>query len=100
MFRLPRWTYTLLSKSFEKPGTGSLGGDLSQGQWQKVALARALYRPSTILVLDEPSAWLDAQSEARLINTINAADAAAKLIVSHRLKLTRRRGSDNRARPR
>jgi ATP-binding cassette subfamily B protein len=35
------------------------GSELSMGQWQRVALARALASEAPILVLDEPTAWLD-----------------------------------------
>ncbi|MFN8594999.1 MAG: ATP-binding cassette domain-containing protein [Anaerolineae bacterium] len=47
----------MLGKWFER------GNDLSGGEWQKVALARAFMRDAEVLVLDEPTAALDALNE-------------------------------------
>ena len=44
------------------------GTDLSGGQWQKIALARAFFRQSDILVLDEPTSVLDARAEYDISN--------------------------------
>ena len=44
--------------------------DLSMGQWQRVALARALYSKSPILVLDEPTSWMDKKSTEVFYKTI------------------------------
>ena len=51
---LPQGYDTMLGKWFER------GHDLSGGEWQKVALARAFMRDAEVLVLDEPTAALDA----------------------------------------
>ena len=59
--RLPQGTGTLLGRLFDG------GSELSMGQWQRVALARALASDAPVLILDEPSAWLD--QDAR--NTLN-----------------------------
>jgi ATP-binding cassette subfamily B protein len=66
------------------------GGDLSIGQWQKVALARAFMRTAQLLILDEPTASLDARSEYDVFQRIRnlTADRAAVLI-SHRFSTVR-----------
>ena len=53
--KLPEAEKTLLGKLFEG------GEELSMGQWQRIALARALYKKSPVLVLDEPTSWMDAE---------------------------------------
>jgi ATP-binding cassette subfamily C protein CydD len=69
---------------------GVQGSGLSGGQAQRVAVARALHRhatgPARVLVLDEPSSALDAETESRLWATLRErADAGATiLLVSHR----------------
>ena len=62
------------------------GRELSGGQWQKVALARAFFREAEIYILDEPSAALDAESEDQLISKFEELykDKGA-ILVSHRL---------------
>ncbi len=68
--------------SAERPG----GTELSGGQWQRVALARALFRGSGLLILDEPSAALDARAEAELFTTVRTATRGrAVLLITHRL---------------
>jgi ATP-binding cassette, subfamily B, bacterial len=62
------------------------GTDLSGGQWQRVALARAAYRDASLLVLDEPSAALDARAEAELFETVRTSmRGRAVLLITHRL---------------
>ncbi len=67
------------------------GAELSPGEWQKLLLARAFYRPAPVLILDEPLATLDALAEAALIESLFAApNGITRLIVSHRLATVRR----------
>ena len=65
------------------------GRELSGGQWQKLALARALAREADLMVLDEPTAALDPESEAllfrRLLDQKRADARTITVIVSHRL---------------
>ena len=62
------------------------GTELSGGQWQKLATARALYRSARLLILDEPTAALDPRSEAEVFSTFAAlARGRTTLLVTHRL---------------
>ncbi|WP_341348187.1 ABC transporter ATP-binding protein [Paenibacillus sp. FSL H3-0469] len=62
------------------------GTDLSGGQWQRVAIARGLFRDSDYMILDEPTAAIDPLEETRLYNDFAALcrDKTA-ILVSHRL---------------
>ncbi|MGF1426292.1 ABC transporter ATP-binding protein [Kitasatospora sp. LaBMicrA B282] len=64
-----------------------LGGEeLSGGQWQRIALARAFHRPAGLLVLDEPTAALDPRAEHRIFTGLRAIAAdKAVVLVTHRL---------------
>jgi ATP-binding cassette subfamily B protein len=62
------------------------GIDLSGGQWQRVAIARGLYRSSKFIVLDEPTAAIDPIEEERIYNQFRrlSQDKCA-IVVTHRL---------------
>jgi len=66
------------------------GVDLSGGQWQKIAIARALYRPSGFLILDEPTSSLSPSSESMLYDQfMEVAKGSPLLMISHRLGSTK-----------
>jgi ATP-binding cassette subfamily B protein/ATP-binding cassette subfamily C protein len=67
---------------------GNKGVNLSGGQWQRLALARAFYRNAPILILDEPTSAIDALAEARIFNRLFARSNERTVItVSHRLSV-------------
>ena len=65
---------------------GEVGSGFSEGQAQRICIARALLHPGTILVLDESTSALDAVTEERLLSNIRAQYAGHKTIlcISHR----------------
>ena len=66
------------------------GVDLSGGEWQKVALARAYLRDAQILVLDEPTASLDARSEQQVFQQFaELTQTKLSLLISHRFSTVR-----------
>ena len=78
--KFPRGYETRLGHLFKE------SEELSIGQWQKMALARAFYRDAPLLLMDEPSSALDANSERRIIKSLqHLAENKTTLIVSHRL---------------
>lgn len=78
---LPRDYDTPLMRIFEQDGI-----ELSGGQWQKLAIARAFYRESDILILDEPTASLDPMAEQDIFNTFDRLrEGKTTIFVSHRL---------------
>jgi ATP-binding cassette, subfamily B, bacterial len=81
---LPQGLDTVLGGWFEA------GQELSAGQWQKLAIARAFMRDAEVLVLDEPTASIDAEGEHDLFQRFRqlAAERSA-LIISHRFSTMR-----------
>ncbi|QDP95440.1 ATP-binding cassette domain-containing protein [Microlunatus elymi] len=66
------------------------GADLSLGQWQRIAIARVLYRDPSLVVLDEPTASLDAHAEADLFATLEKLrQGRTFIIISHRFSTVR-----------
>lgn len=62
------------------------GKELSGGQWQRVSLARAFFRNSSVLLLDEPSSALDVVAEHEIFDRISRlSEKRSALLISHRL---------------
>ncbi|MDR0358837.1 MAG: ATP-binding cassette domain-containing protein, partial [bacterium] len=81
-----------LPAGYETPlGTAFAGGaDLSPGQWQRLALARAVFRDAPVVILDEPTAALDPRAEHELLARLRSLFAGrAVLLISHRLSCAR-----------
>jgi len=82
---LPQGYDTVLGKWFDG------GVNLSGGEWQKVALGRAFMREAQILILDEPSAALDAKAEYELFSRLQQlAHGRTAIFISHRFSTVRR----------
>jgi len=82
--RLPLAYDQLLGRRFDG------GVDLSGGEWQKIALARAYLRDAQLLVLDEPTAALDARSEYEVYERFAELTAGkTALLISHRFSTVR-----------
>ena len=81
---LPGGKDQILGKMFEG------GIDLSGGQWQKLALARAFYRNAPILILDEPTSAIDAKAEYEIFQKVqNLQKDKTVIIISHRFSTVR-----------
>lgn len=81
---LPKGYETVLSPEYDG------GKDLSIGQWQRVALARAFFRDAPFLILDEPTAALDARAEYELFEAIRTlCRGRTVLLISHRFSSVR-----------
>lgn len=66
------------------------GVDLSGGQWQKLALARAFYRNAPILILDEPTSAIDAKAEFEIFENVQRLEKdKTVIIISHRFSTVR-----------
>ena len=79
----PNGKNTMLSREFD-------GVDLSGGQWQRIAIARGLYRRHNIIVLDEPTAAIDPLEESRIYRKfVEISKDKTAIIVTHRLGSTK-----------
>jgi ATP-binding cassette subfamily B protein len=81
---LPQRYQTMLGRRFEG------GVDLSGGQWQKVALGRAYMRDAQLLILDEPTAALDARAEYEVFRRFTElTEGKMAILISHRFSTVR-----------
>jgi ATP-binding cassette subfamily B protein len=79
---LPKGYDTLLSRLFTE------GRDLSGGQWQRISVARGIYRDSPILVVDEPTAAMDARAEHAVFQSLrrlSGQTGRTTILITHRL---------------
>ncbi|MDQ6751214.1 MAG: ABC transporter ATP-binding protein/permease [Actinomycetota bacterium] len=84
LHRLPTEYETTLGRLFDE------GQELSSGQWQRVALARAFFRDAPLVIMDEPTAALDARAEYELFETMRELfKDRAVLLISHRFSSVR-----------
>ena len=82
--KLPRRYEQILGCRFEG------GVDLSGGEWQKLALARSYLRDAQVLILDEPTAALDARSEREVFQRFaELTEGKTSLLISHRFSTVR-----------
>ena len=82
--KLPKNYRQMLGRRFEG------GVDLSTGQWQKIALARAYMRDAQILILDEPTASLDARAEFEVYQRfVELTAGKMAILISHRFSTVR-----------
>jgi ATP-binding cassette, subfamily B, bacterial len=78
---LPHGAATMLSRQFQK------GRDLSGGQWQRISVARGLYRDAPLVVADEPTAAMDARAEHAVFAALREMGSSERItvLVTHRL---------------
>jgi ATP-binding cassette subfamily B protein len=82
--RLPKGYDQMLGRRFEE------GVDLSGGEWQKVALGRAYLRDAQVLILDEPTAALDARAEYEVFQRFaELTRGRMAVLISHRFSTVR-----------
>ena len=81
---LPKGYETTLGRRWEK------GAELSGGQWQKIALARAFMRDAEVMILDEPTSALDAQAEYEVFKHFGELmQGRIAVLISHRFSTVR-----------
>ncbi len=81
---LPHGINQILGKMFDN------GVDLSGGQWQKLALARAFFRNAPVLILDEPTSAIDAKAEYEIFENVRTLQTnKTVIIISHRFSTVR-----------
>ncbi len=77
----------IMSKDFDNKNAT----DLSGGQWQRLSIARAFFRSPNVLLLDEPTAAIDAEAEYRIFQNILARQKGkSTIIISHRFSTVRK----------
>lgn len=82
--KLPKGYDTILGREFEN------GHELSIGQWQKLAIARAFYEGAPVLILDEPTSSIDSEAEFEIFNNLEREyKNKTLLLVSHRFSTVR-----------
>jgi len=82
--RLPAGYDQVLGKRFRT------GVDLSGGEWQKIAIARAYMRDAQLLILDEPTASLDARAEFEVFQRFRElSEGKTAVLISHRFSSVR-----------
>lgn len=82
--KLPKGYDSMLGKLFTD------GTELSGGEWQRVALARAFYRRSGILVLDEPTSFMDSWHEADWLDRFRQlARGRTSIVITHRFQIAK-----------
>jgi ATP-binding cassette subfamily B protein len=82
--RVPQGYDQMLGKRFDN------GVELSGGEWQKVALARAYMRDAQVLILDEPTAALDARAEYQVfLRFAELTEGRMAVLISHRFSTVR-----------
>jgi len=75
---------TILGRMFER------GIELSEGQWQKIALSRAFFRDTQMIILDEPTSAMDPKAEYELFQKFKEIlDGRTALLISHRMSTVR-----------
>ena len=76
---------SFMTRQFDDKGT-----ELSRGQWQKIVLSRAYFKNAPIIILDEPSAALDAEAEDKIFKNFEAiSDGKTGIMISHRISSAR-----------
>lgn len=82
--RLPKGYDTMLGTQFEE------GEELSIGEWQKIAIARAFLRHAQLLILDEPTSALDPEAEYEVFEKFRQLiEGKTAILISHRLSTVR-----------
>ncbi len=72
---------SFMARQFDNKGT-----ELSRGQWQKIAIARAYFKKAPVIIFDEPSAALDAEAENRIFCSFeDMAEGKTGIMISHRI---------------
>ena len=83
--RLPKGYDTLLGKWFAG------GAELSGGEWQRLALARAFYRQAEIMILDEPTSFMDSWAEVDWFDRFRElAGGRTAIFITHRFLIAKR----------